>query len=80
MVLRLPDKSKSDLTGGMYARTDEPTFTAHFGRSPRSTEGAKNRIVNALADLESRPEEKAPMTETRRAAAGAVTGTLYHQW
>ena len=32
----------------MYAQTDEPTFTAHFGRSLRSAEGAKGAIVNAL--------------------------------
>ena len=33
---------------GMYAKTDETTFTAHFGRGMRSTEGTKGAIVNAL--------------------------------
>lgn len=33
---------------GMYSRTDEPSFTAYFGRGPRSTEGTKGVIVNAL--------------------------------
>ena len=33
---------------GMYAQTDEPTFTAHFGRNLPSAEAAKGQIVNAL--------------------------------
>jgi len=33
---------------GMYAQTDELTFTAHFGRSLRSAEDAKGAIVDAL--------------------------------
>jgi hypothetical protein len=33
---------------GMYSRTDEPNFTAHFGRGLRPTEGTKGAIVNAL--------------------------------
>ena len=33
---------------GMYAKTDQATFTAHFGRGLRSTEGTKDQIVNAL--------------------------------
>ncbi len=33
---------------GMYAKTDEATFTVQFGRSLRSTEGTKGAIVNAL--------------------------------
>lgn len=33
---------------GMYARTDESNFTAHFGRGLRSTEVMKGPIVNAL--------------------------------
>ena len=32
----------------MYAQTDEPKFTAHFGRGLRAAEGAKVSIVNAL--------------------------------
>ncbi len=33
---------------GMYAETDEPKFTAHFGRGLRLAAGAKGAIVNAL--------------------------------
>jgi hypothetical protein len=33
---------------GMYSRTDEPNFTAHFGRNLRSTEGTKDVVVNTL--------------------------------
>ena len=33
---------------GMYAKTDEAKYTAHFGRGLRSTEGTKGTIVNAL--------------------------------
>jgi hypothetical protein len=33
---------------GMYAKTDEAKFTAHFGRGLRSTEGTKRAVVNAL--------------------------------
>jgi hypothetical protein len=33
---------------GMYAKTDEGKFTAHFGRSLRSTEGTKGAIVSVL--------------------------------
>jgi hypothetical protein len=32
----------------MYAETDEPNFTAHFGRGLRAAEGAKGSIANAL--------------------------------
>lgn len=35
---------------GMYSRTDEPNFTAHFGRGLRPTEGTKSAIVNTLLD------------------------------
>jgi hypothetical protein len=33
---------------GMYAETDEPQFTAHFGRGLRPSESTKGAIVNAL--------------------------------
>jgi hypothetical protein len=33
---------------GMYSKTDEPKFTAYFGRGLRDTEGMKDMIVNAL--------------------------------
>lgn len=33
---------------GMYAKTDEPKYTAHFGRGLRSTESTKGTVVNAL--------------------------------
>jgi len=33
---------------GMYAKTDEVKFTAHFGRGLRSNEGTKGAIVTAL--------------------------------
>lgn len=33
---------------GMYSKTDEAKFTAHFGRGLRGTEGMKDAIVNAL--------------------------------
>ena len=33
---------------GMYAKTDEPKFTAHFGRGLRQNDSTKGQIVNAL--------------------------------
>jgi hypothetical protein len=33
---------------GMYAKTDEAKFTAHFGRGLQSSEGTKGTIVNVL--------------------------------
>jgi hypothetical protein len=33
---------------GMYAETDRPKFTAHFGRGLRSAEGTKGAVVSAL--------------------------------
>jgi hypothetical protein len=33
---------------GMYAKTDEAKFTAHFGRGLRSSEATKGTIVSAL--------------------------------
>jgi len=33
---------------GMYAKIDEATFTARFGRGLRSSDGSKSMIVNAL--------------------------------